>query len=107
MRDGLALLNNKGITNGHGKRFTSTACQDRPVPFTEIRQTSLEAAELCGVGTQYECPLLNLCQPLGFTESVYADDMVYGGISWRRGQPVSETPRVKRKSPTRKVPVYS
>jgi len=32
--------------------------------------------------------LIELCKPLGFTESVYADDMVYGGLTWRRGLPL-------------------
>jgi hypothetical protein len=69
-----------------------TFCQDRPVPYTEVRQTPDEAAKLCHKGEPDECKLLALCQPLGFTESVYADDMVYGGLAWRRGLPVvSET----------------
>ncbi len=101
MRDALAVLNNTGIRNKHGVLFKTTFCQDRPVPFTEVRQTPEEARKLCGVGTEYECPLLDLCAPLGYTESIYADDFVYGGIPWRRGQPVSETLKPKRKSPTR------
>jgi len=69
-----------------------TPCAKKPVQYTEVRQTPDEAAELCGRGTVNECPLLELCAPLGFTESVYADDMVYGGYTWRRGLPlVSET----------------
>lgn len=65
----------------------TTPCQDRPVPFTEVRQTPNEAKALCA-----DCPVRGLCAPLGFTESVYADDMVYGGLTWRRGLPlVSET----------------
>lgn len=92
MREGLQLLSSKGHKNSEGKRVFSTFCQDRPVPFTEVRQTPAEAAALCGKGTADECPLLKLCEPLGFTESVYADDMVYGGLTWRRGLPlVSET----------------
>lgn len=83
MREGLQMLEADNKT---------TKCQDRPVPFTEVRQTPDEAAALCGRGTEDECPLLKLCEPLGFTESVYADDMVYGGLTWRRGLPlVSET----------------
>lgn len=71
---------------------TKTPCMDRPVPYTEVRQSPSEAAELCGRGTDHECPVLKLCEPLGFTESIYADDMVYGGLAWRRGTPVvSET----------------
>lgn len=92
MREGLQKLSTKGHENSEGKRAFSTSCQDRPVPFTEVRQNPAEAAALCGVGTEDECPLLKLCEPLGFTESVYADDMVYGGLTWRRGLPiVSET----------------
>lgn len=83
MREGLDALNSRG---------EHTACQDRPVPFTEVRQSPADAAALCGRGTDHPCPLLELCAPLGFTESVYADDMVYGGYSWKRGLPlVSET----------------
>jgi hypothetical protein len=102
MRDALSVLNNRGMTNAYGTRFTTTACQDRPVPFTEVRQTPEQAERLCGVGTEYECPLLEICKPLGYTESVYADDFVYGGISWRRGHPVSETPKPARKPPTKR-----
>ena len=79
----------------------STACIDRPVPFTEIRQTPAEAKELCA-----GCPVIELCAPLGFTESVYADDMVYGGFTWRRGLPlVSETAYInkRRKSELQKI----
>jgi hypothetical protein len=69
-----------------------TYCQHRPVPFTEIRQTPQEAARLCHRGEPDECPIISTCAPLGFTESVYADDMVYGGYAWKRGKPVvSET----------------
>lgn len=83
MREALQSLNDNDET---------TNCQDRPVPFTEVRQTPDEAAALCGRGTENECPLLVMCGQLGFTESVYADDMVYGGYAWRRGLPlVSET----------------
>ena len=106
MRDALSVLNNKGMSNGYGKVFTTTACQDLPVPYTEVRQTPEQARELCGVGTEYECPLLKLCAPLGYTESVYADDFVYGGIPWRKGHPVSETLKPKRRAaqptPTRR-----
>lgn len=87
MRQALQMLSNVGVML-NGRRVHSTACQDRPVPFTEIRQTPTEAAKLCGAGTPEECPLLALCAPLGFTESIYADDMVYGGLSWRRGLPI-------------------
>jgi hypothetical protein len=92
MREGLQLLSSKGAVRKDGTRVFSTTCQNRPVPFTEVRQTPAEAARLCGRGTDQECPLIKLCEPLGFTESVYADDMVYGGITWRKGLPlVSET----------------
>lgn len=78
MREGLQTLNDADRT---------TRCQDKPVPYTEVRQTPAEAKALCD-----GCPLKDLCAPLGFTESVYADDMVYGGYTWRRGLPiVSET----------------
>ena len=79
MREALQELSSQG---------KSTPCEDRPVPFTEVRQTPAEAAELCGRGTDHPCPLLELCATLGFTESVYADDMVYGGYTWRRGLPL-------------------
>lgn len=81
-----------------------TPCKDRPIPYTEIHQSPAEAAELCGKGTDRPCPVIELCEPLGFTESVYADNMVYGGYLWRRGLPVvSETgyqaSRKSRKNP--------
>ena len=59
-----------------------TKCFKRPIPYTS-RQTPEEAEKLCE-----GCPLLELCKPLGFTESTYADDMVFGGIPWRKGKPV-------------------
>lgn len=64
----------------------TTPCQNRPVPYTEVRQTAEDARKLCA-----GCPVIDICRPLGYTESVYADDMVYGGLTWRRGKPVSET----------------
>jgi hypothetical protein len=83
MSAALTSLNARGIR---------TRCQDRPVPYADVRQTPAEAATLCGVGTDDECPLLALCAQKGFTEGIYADDMVYGGLTWRRGLPlVSET----------------
>jgi len=83
MREGLQSLNATGKT---------TACQDRPVPYTEVEQSPDDAAALCGRGTDQPCPLLEVCAAFGFTQSVYADKMVYGGYSWRRGLPlVSET----------------
>lgn len=87
MREALQQLNNPSRQYPNGR---TTYCQDRPVPFTEVRQTPEEARRLCGRGSVDECPLLRLCETLGFTESVYADDMVYGGLSWRRGLPVIE-----------------
>ena len=78
MREALQVLSNRG---------QRTPCADKPVLYTEVRQSPAEAAELCK-----DCPVIKLCEPLGFTESVYADDMVYGGYTWRRGIPlVSET----------------
>lgn len=92
MREALQELSSRG---------ESTACADRPVPYTEIRQSPAEAATLCGKGTPNECPVINLCAPLGFTESVYADDMIYGGYTWRRGLPlVSETAYAKKRKLT-------
>lgn len=79
MREGRDKLHAKGKT---------TECEDRPVPFTEVRQTPDEAAALCGRNTDAPCPLLEICAAFGFTESVYADDMVYGGYTWRRGLPL-------------------
>jgi hypothetical protein len=80
MRDSLHELNATG---------QQTECQKKPVLYADRRGiTPEEAAELCGRGTDDECPLLALCEPLGFTESVYADEMVYGGLVWRRGIPV-------------------
>ena len=74
----------------------TTACQDRPVPFTEIEQSPADAAALCGRDLPEDdpsrCPLLELCAQFGFTEGIYADRMVYGGYAWRKGLPlVSET----------------
>lgn len=66
----------------------ATACEANPVLYTEMRWDEKSAASLCGRGSANECPLLALCEPLGYTESVYADDFVYGGIPWRRGRPV-------------------
>lgn len=98
MREGLQVLGSNGMKRLDGTTVNTTPCQDRPVPFTEVRQTPDEAAALCGRGTSHECPLIKLCQPLGFTESVYADDMVYGGYTWRRGLPlVSETAYQKKR----------
>ena len=89
MREAQQMLSAQGI---------ATPCAERPVPYTEVRQSPKEAALLCGKDTPNECPLLSLCQPLGFTESVYADDMVYGGLTWRRGLPlVSETAYEKKR----------
>lgn len=87
MREALQELSSKHQT---------TPCEDRPVPYTEVRQTPEEARELC-----MDCPLIETCAPLGFTESVYADDMVYGGFTWRRGLPiVSETAYQQKRQKT-------
>jgi hypothetical protein len=87
MRDALGRLADNDI---------STPCQEKPVRYADIAQTPEEARELCE-----GCPVLMLCRPLGFTESVYADNMVYGGLTWRRGRPVSET-KVSAKKKTAK-----
>lgn len=65
------------------KSHQATPCKDRPIPYTDVRQTPDEAEALCE-----GCPVKKVCYPLGYTESVYADDMVYGGVPWRRGRPV-------------------
>jgi hypothetical protein len=84
MREALQDLESRGET---------TPCQDRPVPYTEVRQSPAQARELCA-----GCPIIEICAAYGFTESVYADDMVYGGFTWRRGVPiVSETAYVRKK----------
>lgn len=75
MREALQALNSSGRT---------TSCQDRPVSYTEVRQTPEAAAELCA-----GCPLIAECRSFGFTESVYANDMVYGGLTWRKGKPLT------------------
>ncbi len=68
-------------------RGEKTPCQDAPVLYADMRQNPEDARKLCE-----GCPVIELCAPLGFTESVYANDMVYGGLTWRRGLPVvSET----------------
>lgn len=88
MRDALGRLAEADI---------ATPCQEKPVRYTDIMQTPEEARELCE-----GCPVLLLCRPLGFTESVYADNMVYGGLTWRRGRPVLET-SVSAEKKSRKV----
>jgi hypothetical protein len=89
MREGLQKLNAPSRQYPQGQ---TTECQDRPVPFTEVEQSPADAAELCGRGTDDECPLLEICAQFGFTEGIYADRVVYGGYTWRRGLPlVSET----------------
>jgi hypothetical protein len=89
MREGRDRLNRPSREYPEGR---TTACQDRPVPFTEVDQSPEQAAELCGRNTDDPCPLLELCAQFGFTEGIYADRMVYGGYTWRRGLPlVSET----------------
>jgi hypothetical protein len=77
MREALASLN-------HRNEFTP--CAGRPIPY-EVRQSPEDAAELCS-----PCPIKELCKQFGYTEGVYADDMIYGGVLWKRGKPVvSET----------------
>ena len=80
MREGLQRLND---------RDQKTYCQDRPVPFADVRQSVSEAAALCHKGKSTECPLLAACYNLGHAESVHANDMVYGGLPWRKGKPVT------------------
>lgn len=79
MNRALAELNEAGET---------TRCQDRPVPYTEVKQPPNEAAKLCGRGTDNPCPLLELCASFAYTEGSRADGMVYGGITWKRGKPI-------------------
>ena len=95
MREALQSLNDKDRT---------TYCQDRPVPFTDTRQTPEEAKKLCHRGQPDECPVLKVCEPLGFTESVYADDMVYGGLTWRRGLPLVSESGYKQSRGKRELP---
>ena len=81
MREALQWLNEGDSRAGRPPR--TTPCQDRPVPYTEVRQTPEEAAALCA-----ECPLIAECRNFGWTESIYANDMVYGGLAWRKGKPL-------------------
>ena len=84
----LAELNEAGET---------TQCQNRPVPYTEIRQAPASAALLCGRGTDTPCPLLELCAQYAYTEGVHADGMVYGGYSWKRGKPLANVSETKKR----------
>ena len=84
------------------ERKQTTPCKDRPIPYTDLRQTPEAAKKLCE-----GCPVLMICRPLGYTESVYADDMVYGGLAWRRGKPVSETSSSTRKASLDKLVNYA
>jgi hypothetical protein len=94
MREALDRLNSKDKT---------TKCYQRPIPY-EIRQSPDEAAEKCGRGTSDPCPVLEVCATFGFTESVYSDDMVYGGYIWKRGSPVlSEADYKPKPGPKPKV----
>lgn len=80
------------------ERGEHTPCAKNPMAYAEVRQSPDEAKALCGRGSSNECPLLALCGTLGFTESVYADDMVYGGYTWRRGLPlISEEAYVQKR----------
>lgn len=82
MREALLRINSKHVW---------TPCAGRPIPY-EVRQTPRESARLCGRGTDNPCPVLEQCTDFGFTHSVYADDMTFGGYIWKRGVPVvSET----------------
>jgi hypothetical protein len=95
MREALQDLSDRGLT---------TPCQDRPVLFADARQGVSEAAVLCGRGTDNPCPLLELCGQFGYTEGVYADDMVYGGYPWKRGVPlVSDHKNARKKGHRRQA----
>ena len=83
----LAELNGRGVY---------TPCHQKAALYADKRNTPEDAAEMCGRGTDHECPVLALCEKLGFTESVYADEMVYGGLVFRRGIPVSETSKPRK-----------
>lgn len=77
--------------NGSGR---VTPCAGKPARYADMRQTPEDAAKLCS-----GCPLLFECRDLGFTESVYADDMVYGGLVFRRGKPVDATSKNRQRGP--------
>lgn len=107
MREALDILNHQGIERPDGTRVFSTPCRDRPIPY-EVRQSVADAAAACGRGTNTPCPVIDTCQQFGFTESVYADDVVYGGYLWRRGVPVvSETRRPKAKISNGRQSIYA
>ena len=93
MREALDRLAEKNET---------THCQDRPVPFADVRQSPEDAKRMCGRGAEDECPVLELCGQLGFTESVYADNMIYGGYTWRKGLPVVSETGYRESRPKRK-----
>lgn len=71
-----------------------TPCAGKPARYTDSRPTSEEAKELCA-----ECPLIKQCRDLGFTESVYADEMIYGGLVFKRGKPVDRTSKTRTRGP--------
>ena len=85
MRVALAFLNEAGEV---------TPCFDKPARYADSRPTPEEAKELC-----HGCPLIQQCLALGFTESVYADEMVYGGKVFKRGKPVDSTSKKRQKGP--------
>lgn len=86
MRAALADLNESG---------EYTPCADKPARYTDSRPTNEDAQKLC-----HGCPLIEQCRDLGFTESVYADDMIYGGVVFKRGVPqVGPSNKNRRKGP--------
>lgn len=65
----------------------SRHCAGNPIPYTEIVQTAEAAAELCGLGEEWECPILEACFAQG--RRTKPDGVVLGGRYWRRGKPIS------------------
>lgn len=61
-------------------------CRDKPIPYTEIRQTAAQAAELCGAGEEWECPILAACHAEG--RRTKPDAIVLGGKFWVNGKPL-------------------
>ena len=62
-------------------------CRDNPIPYTEIRQTPEDAAELCGLGEEWECPILAECYAQG--RRTKPDGLVFGGRFWAKGKPLA------------------
>ena len=76
MKAALDALNSKG---------QYTPCAGKPAKYADMRGVTVKEAKAMCAG----CPLIIQCRNLGFTESVYADEMVYGGKVFRRGKPVT------------------